>query len=259
MRIKKLQKLITEPLLVSNQENLQYLTGRFFIDDSFLLVTKKQAILFGGILEQVSGIKTDHLRNIGKYLRSAKVLEVEGSLRIAESDFIKKSARGVKLKVVPSPVRGMRLFKDSAELREMQKAYEITAKVFAQIKKALLEKPWTEIELARFIKLAGLKLGADDVSFQAIVASGKNSAIPHHKPTTKEIKKGEPVVLDFGFKVNGYCSDFTRTVFIKSVSPKMRAMYEATYEAYQKAVDVTKSGALARDVDEASRKVLKKT
>jgi Xaa-Pro aminopeptidase len=258
MRIKKLQKLVSGPILISNQENLNYLLDREFIDESLLLITPKRAVLFGGILEQVSGIRTDHPKNIGKYLRNGSVLEIEGGLRVAESDFIKKAAKGIKLKVVPSPVRKMRLIKDASELREMQKAYEITAKVFAQIKKVLKEKPWTENELARFIKLAGLKLGADDVSFPTIVASGKNSATPHHKPSSKEIKPREPIVLDFGFKVNGYCSDFTRTIFIKSSPAKIKMMYEATELAYRNAIDATKAGVLARDVDSAARSTLKK-
>ncbi len=258
MRIKKLQKLIGGPVLVTNAESLHYLLGREFIDESLLLVTPKRAILFGGVLEQVSGIKTDHLRNIGTYVKKGSVLSVEGGLRLAESDYIKKFAKGIKIKVATSPVRQMRLIKDSSEIREMQQAYEITAKVFLQIKKVLKEKPWTESELGRFVKLAGLKLGAAGVSFPTIVVCGKNSALPHHKPSSKEIRKGEPIVLDFGFKVNGYCSDFTRTIFIKSPPAKIKMMYEATEEAYRNAIDKTKIGVLARDVDQAARSTLKK-
>ncbi len=258
MRIKRLQKLISGPVLVTNPENLQYLTGREFIDESFLLITPKRAVLFGGSLEKVSGIKTDHLRNIGRYVKSGSELHVEGGLRIGERDYIKKHAKGLRLKVEPSAVRKMRLIKDAAELRELQEVYAIGTKVFSQIKKVLPEKPWTEIELARFIKLAGLKLGADDVSFPAIVASGTNSAIPHHKPTTKLIKNGEPIVLDFGFKVNGYCSDFTRTVFVKRAAAKIANMYVATEQAYQAGLKAVESGAIGAAPDAAARKILKR-
>jgi Xaa-Pro aminopeptidase len=130
-------------VLITNSENLSYLTGRFFIDDSYLLITSKKAVLFGGLLEQISGIKTDHLRNIGKYLKKGGEVSVEGNMRIAQGDYIKKVAQGIKLKVSHSPVLKMRLIKDASEFREMQKAYEITVKVFLQIKKVLKEKPWT--------------------------------------------------------------------------------------------------------------------
>jgi Xaa-Pro aminopeptidase len=90
----------------------------------------------------------------------------------------------------------------------------------------------TEIKLAQFIQVAGLKLGAEDVSFPAIVASGVNAAIPHHVPSQKKLKKGESIILDFGFKYKNYCSDFTRTMFLKKVHPKLETAHNQVEKAY---------------------------
>jgi Xaa-Pro aminopeptidase len=94
----------------------------------------------------------------------------------------------------------------------------------------------TEIKLADFIRLVGLKLGAEDVSFPPIVASGQNAAIPHHVPSNKQLKLGESIILDFGFKYKNYCSDFTRTVFLKTVPKRLEMAYNQVEKAYNQSM-----------------------
>jgi Xaa-Pro aminopeptidase len=99
-------------------------------------------------------------------------------------------------------------------------------------------------------------MGADDISFPVIVASGANAAVPHHVPTNKTIKIGESVVLDFGFKIKGYCSDFTRTIFLKKISPEMAQIYLAAEEAYREGFKTARHNVVAKTADLAARNTL---
>ncbi len=255
-RLKKLQRSLKTPLLIRNPQDLFYLTGHSLIDGGFLFISQKQVVLFGGFLENTPGIKTDFLRNIGKYSGKAKELHVDDHLKIFELNFLKKALPKKKLTAISSPVKDLRLTKDSDELKKMKRAYKITASVFAEVKKVLPKKQWREQELAQFIRLAGLRLGADDISFPVIVASGTNAAVPHHVPTNKLIRAGESIILDFGFKIDGYCSDFSRTVFLKSVPKKLQEIYEGVGTAYNLAVAGTSTGKLGKEVDGIARNYL---
>jgi Xaa-Pro aminopeptidase len=119
---------------------------------------------------------------------------------------------------------------------------EIVAKVFSLVKKEIKKPGMTEKKLADFIIKQSYKHGAEDISFPAIVASGANAAIPHHVPSSKKLKPGESIIIDFGFKYKGYCSDFTRTVFIKFAPKKLADAYNQTEKAYIESMAVCKVG-----------------
>ncbi len=124
------------------------------------------------------------------------------------------------------------MIKTVREIGLMRRSMEIVGLVFTQAKTQLRKKAWTEQGLAQFIEQAGLKAGAQGLSFPVIVASGANASAPHHAPTNKKLKPGESIVIDFGFKYKGYISDFTRTVFLKSAPPKLAAAYRQVEQAY---------------------------
>ncbi len=253
---------------------------------------KRAPVLFGGHLEKVAGIKKkDSLQNIGKYLgrevrgqrqdqrrvarhsadrrgarggagrtaRRSVSLEIEDHLTIGEKREIMRNLKGVKLLPSRHHVEKMRLIKDKDELAAIRHSMEICGRVLERVKRALRKKPWREIELARFIRIEGLKLGADGTSFEPIVAAGPNAAIPHHKPGRAPILSGQSIILDFGFKkVDGYCSDFTRTVFIKRAPDRLRQIYEHTETAFRAALAAARDGLPAKQLDAVARDYLKK-
>ncbi len=255
-RIKRLQQGLQEPLLITNHQDLFYLTGYFFSDGGYLLITPTQAVLLGGYLEDTKGFQTDSFKNLAKYLKRSSQIHIDDSTSLRDLKLVKKYAPKILLKAVTSPVKALRIIKTSDELANLKEAYIITAKVFGQVKRVLRTKTFTEIELAQFIRLAGLKLGADDISFPVIVASGTNAAIPHHVPTDKKLRSGESIVLDFGFKVDGYCSDFTRTVFIKTAPKQLRDMYIATEQAQWLGITAVHEGSSAKEIDLTARNFL---
>lgn len=255
-RLQKLQSVITRPHLVKKRENLFYLTGADFIHGYLLVFPgNKKPVFFGDGLEKVEGVNADYLFNINKYLKSGAELEVENVLSLAENEYLKK--KGLKVKPVHSLVDIIRTIKDKQEIVEIGRSMQLVEKVFNETKKQLAKKQWTEIELAKFIKLRGLQLGASDVSFDPIVAAGANAAIPHHKSTKKILKSGESIVIDMGYKVNGYCSDFTRTVFLKKVPKRLLEMYKATALAARSAFAAAGPGMKAFELDKVARDILK--
>ncbi len=258
-RITKLQIDLKTPVIITNPQDLLYLTGRFLIDGGFLFISNKDVVLFGGHLEQINGLKTDTLSNLGKYIGRYKTIEIDKNIRLSWLDILKNYTKGIKLKPIDSPVTVRRLLKDGYELASMKEAYDITVKVFAQVKKELAKQTQkSEKELAQFIRMAGIKLGAHDESFPTIVASGANAAIPHHLPTDKILKPKESIILDFGFKVDGYCSDFTRTVFLKEATDELEDMYRVAEKAYHLAVARVTNNREASEVDLIAREYIDK-
>jgi Xaa-Pro aminopeptidase len=256
-RIKSLQKTLSAPLLVVKKENLFYFTGQHFID-GYLLVTKKKAVFFGNGLEQIKGMKSDFISSLPKYLRAGQTLQVEDGISVAEWNYLKKKLKGIKLVETAGIIEQMRAVKTAKELADLQWAYQITAEVFATVKSQLKKKQWTEEGLARYIRIWGLELGADEVSFDPIVAGGPHAAIPHHRSGPAILKRGQSIVLDFGFKVNGYCSDFTRTVFLGSVPAKLRHAYNEVEAAYNLAFEFARVGKTGGAVDSVARRHLAK-
>ncbi len=259
-RIDLLATMLTAPLLVTKKEHLIYLTGHSFIDGSLLVYPKssrKPPIFLGFALESPRGLKFGAFHEMAKYVKPFKSLGIESFTSVKEFEHIKKMLKGVTCKAVISPVSMMREIKSAEEIANLQEVAQLTAAVFDIMKRKLKSQRWTEIGLARYIRVWGLELGADDVSFDPIVATGKNSAVPHHHPTEQIIKSGEPIVLDFGFKLNGYCSDFTRTVFLKSASSKMRQVYNHVEAAYLESLQTAQSGMTGGELDAIARAYLK--
>jgi Xaa-Pro aminopeptidase len=241
-RIKSLQSEIKNPILVKKKENLYYLTGRSFDyrAEEYLLVKKNVVIAFGSGLEKIDWAKkADRLKNIGKYLGRAKKLDIEWGFTFGEAEYIKLKVKSKKLKVAPSrsSVDVMRQVKEPEELANVRKSMQIVEKVFRLVRREIKKLGMTEIRLAQFIQSAGLKMGANGLSFPAIVASGANAAIPHHVPSSKRLQSGESIIIDFGFKYKHYCSDFTRTVFLHHAPKILAEAYNQVERAYNESMN----------------------
>lgn len=250
LRMKKLQTQIKNPILIKKPENLTYLVGRSFMH-GYLLVKKNQVVFLGDGLEKAAGVaKTDFLKNVGKYIKPKETLELFGEFTYNETEYIKFKNPKLKLKVTVkhSPVDSERQVKDAGELLKVRKSMEIVSAVFNLTKKQLKRRAWTEKALAEFIQNTGLRLGAENVSFPAIVAAGANAAVPHHVPSAKKIQTGESVIIDFGFKYQNYCSDFTRTVFLKRAPKKMAEAYNQVEQAYLQSIAAARIGMQAGEL-----------
>jgi Xaa-Pro aminopeptidase len=161
------------------------------------------------------------------------------------------------LELVPSDglVDALRVVKDDGELARVEVAAAIATEALDRLRGRLLDGP-TEAEFGIELDTEMRRLGASGPSFETIVASGPNGAKPHHRPSSRRIVEGDLVVLDFGAKVDGYCSDMTRTVCVGEPTAAQRRMLEVVTEAQAAGVAAVRAGAGCRAVDAACREVI---
>ncbi len=148
--------------------------------------------------------------------------------------------------------------KDDAEIAAMKGAGGIADGAYAAVTSEPISGR-TEIELAGRLEAAMLAGGADGIAFETLVASGPNSALPHHRAGTRRIGPGDVVILDFGCRVDGYCSDITRTVVCGGPTPEIERVHAAVQKAHRAARDRVGIGVRAEEVDAAARDVLTET
>ena len=151
---------------------------------------------------------------------------------------------------------GLRSVKSDSEMQALQTVGGLANSVAAQIQRgdvALVGR--TELEIQADVIDRLLAVGHEQVEF-CIVASGPNSASPHHNPTERVVQPNEIVLFDFGGKHEGYCSDITRCVFTGPVPSDVAATYATLKKAQQAAVDAARPGATLGDVDAAARSVI---
>ena len=144
-------------------------------------------------------------------------------------------------------IEKQRQIKDDEEISCIRKACEITDNCFSHllgyIKKGMTEKQVAN-EIERFFK----ENGASGVSFDTIVASGRNSSVPHATPTDKKIESGDIITIDMGCKYKGYCSDMTRTIFVDFVQDYMKNVYSLVLENQMIALSKMKDGEIIKTI-----------
>ncbi len=161
---------------------------------------------------------------------------------------------GVQLVPVGGAVDALREVKDDRELALIRRALALTDTAFEHAANHL-EAGMTERLVADFIDQQFRDLGSDGQAFDTIVASGPNAARPHHTPGNRPIEAGEPVIIDMGARVGGYCGDLTRTVWVGQPSPRLGTMYQLVADAQRAAFAAIRDGVTARAVDRAARDV----
>jgi Xaa-Pro aminopeptidase len=153
-------------------------------------------------------------------------------------------------------VEQLRRVKDHGEVSRLAEAARIADAALEAVV-GRLGAGLSEAEFGRALDFQMRELGAAGPSFETIVASGPNAAKPHHRPSSRVIGRSEPVVLDFGALVDGYCSDMTRTVWVGELADaELRRAYEVVLESQAAGVDAVRAGVTGADVDAACRQVI---
>jgi Xaa-Pro aminopeptidase len=163
-----------------------------------------------------------------------------------------------QVKLVPTVgwVEDLRVIKDASEIERLEAAARIADAALASLRSKLAEG-LTEAEFGRLLDFEMRSLGASGPSFETIVASGPNAAKPHHRPGGRTIGRTEPIVLDFGALVEGYCSDMTRTVWVDGIAePELRRAVDVVFESQAAGVAAVRPGVSASEVDRACRAVI---
>lgn len=177
-----------------------------------------------------------------------------GSYRALEAAFADAPARP-QLRETSDFVLDLRAVKEPQEIARMKAAQAITDAAFAHIV-AFMRPGMTElavqIELEDFMR----RHGADSLAFPSIVATGANGASPHAIPGQTVLEAGQCVVLDFGARALGYCSDMTRTVFLGAPSPRMRDAYAAIRNANEQVEAALRPGVIGKAMHELAERAL---
>jgi Xaa-Pro aminopeptidase len=259
--------------VISTSSNLLYLTAFDGVIDSGInaacLVTEEDARFYtdsryveaarsaaeGGPWEVV-------LQKENLYMELCEQLHGEGvASMLVESDipygrfrFISEQFRG-KVRVVDDLVEGMRQMKEPEELERIASAARIADESFQHIL-SYIKPGVTEREVSLELEFHMRRNGSEGLPFDLIIASGPNGARPHAIPGSRAFERGDLVVLDFGARVGGYCSDMTRTISIGPAAEEQRRLYEAVLEANEAALKTVRAGIPCVDVDRAAREVL---
>ncbi len=147
----------------------------------------------------------------------------------------------------------LRAAKDEEELDIMRRAQEITDEAFKAILN-FIRPGLTEREIAARLVYELMRRGGEKMSFDPIVAAGPNGSRPHAVPGDQVVDTGMFITMDFGCKVEGYCSDMTRTVALGQPTEEMEKVYAAVLAAQKAGINAARAGVTGREVDEAARR-----
>jgi Xaa-Pro aminopeptidase len=264
-------------LLVTNFADVSWLTG-FEGDDSFALLTQEQLTLISdsryqeqiekeagwaravirkkGILEevarQVKKLKGKGIKRLGVQAE-AMTLKTQGGLKKA----FKEAGTQVAMKPVPEIIIKLRHIKDAHEVAITERAIRIAEEAYLAVKKGV--KPGhTENDIAGLLGYEMRKRGALNSSFDTIVGSAANGSLPHYRPGDVKVSGNSAVLVDWGARYRGYCSDLTRVLFVGEPPAKIREIYQVVLEAQLAAIAAIKPGEHGKKVDKAARDIIKK-
>jgi Xaa-Pro aminopeptidase len=254
-----------DSLLVSDLVNVRYLTGftgtngacvvtrseRFFLTDSRYTQQARQQVEGFDLLEANQALLGDLAARLsGRAGFDDAHVSVKSYAALEE-----KVADGVELVPAGGLVEGLRAVKDEAERLALRAATEIADLAYSELQTAGLVGR-TEREVARSIVRFLEDRGADEVSFPPIVAAAENGALPHAVPRDVEIPSGTLVVVDLGARLDGYCSDCTRTFATGPLSDRQVEAYEGVHVAQRLALDEVRAGTSCKEIDADAREVV---
>ncbi|MDM8555975.1 Xaa-Pro peptidase family protein [Desulfococcaceae bacterium HSG7] len=275
---KLLAKKQFDVFLVLIEENRRYLSGFTGEDNSFdesagaLLISASHAVLAtDSRFELQAGNET--LKQEFKIVKYEKGLEKAlpdiltamhckrlgfESTRLSYKAYLKIAEKlksdGLEVELIPCEtlVENLRITKDEDEIMATRKALVLAETVFTDVIKTL--KPgMTEKETAWAMDKGMREAGADCVSFPTICASGLNSALPHAIPTNRRLQADEPILFDWGARLNGYCSDTTRTIVLGTPDKLFTKVYSTVRDAQRFAIDAIRPGVTGKAVDAVAR------
>ena len=250
----KMARLNLQGMIIVNPINIRYLTK--IEAEGILLLTRKENIFItdGRYVEAVNNtltlndeivvydmqdISRDDYENFFLFCENVG-FEEEYVTYAKYKDFMHRYKIN-NLEETEGIIEKQRMIKDPEEIELIEKACKITDDCFNHLKN-FIKIGLTEKQIAKEIDDFFIDNGAEDVAFSTIVASGKNSSMPHAVPTNKKIEAGDPITIDMGCKYKGYCSDMTRTIFAGYVPEEVKPVYELVLKNQRQVINEMKEG-----------------
>lgn len=255
-------------LLVTGRENVRYLSG-FTGSSGSLIVTEGSLVLVTDFRYQIQSRMEapgasvfiqrrdwpSAIKQIASRIGADSLWFNEAALTV---DTIKKLRKtGLVLRGATDIVGDLRQVKDEFEVSCIKKAIRRAEEAFDEFKKAV--KPGvSERELGLRLEYLIREKGARRPAFDIIIASGENGSMPHASISDRRLRRGDLVTIDFGAEAEGYFSDITRTVCVGRPTARQREIHGLVLAAQQAALEAVRPGALCKDVDSATRNVIKR-
>ncbi len=268
----RLKQMSASALLVTNPCDIRYLTG-FIGDDSWALIpvrgTKVYILSDFRFEEQIQNEAphakvimrrkglADELAQLADSLHLKKIAIQPDYTTLTQRKTLVKHLGAKRLRVADDGLLLQRAVKDTGEVKAIRKALSIQQQAFRETCD-FIKPGQSEYEVAAYLEYRMRALGADGVSFPSIVAADANASLPHAVPGKKRIKAGGIVLIDWGAKWGGYCSDLTRVIALGKMKPKMREIYQVVLDAQVAAIDAISPGKHLSDIDAVARRVIEK-
>ena len=271
--VAKLPEREVDAILISGAENRRYLSG-FSGSAGYLFISDERAHLATDFryteqataqashfnVEQIkpgwdwllTQLKESGAKRVGFESQTMTVAVYNSLMKAMGED---SDLSGIEMVPFADLTDDQRSFKDSDELVLLQRAIDASDIAMEQVCPNITEG-MTEREVAWRMEMAMRDAGADGISFDTIVAAGPNGAMAHHMPTDKVIQRGEPIVIDMGAKVGGYCSDITRSVVVGEPDEMFHKIYNIVLDAQLTAIRDVKIGMNGEEADKLARDVI---
>jgi len=244
----------------------RYLTG--FTGEGALLLSERGSLLLTDsryteqARREVPGLALKEVK--GKYV--AAVATAINELRVSRVAFAAKrmshywvqrldEQAGAEMIALDDPVGGLRRVKHPEEMERIRRATKLAEAALTELLPKI-EAGQSEQELALELELIMRRNGAEKAAFDLIVASGENSAHPHHRPQKRRLQKGDLLLFDIGAQVDGYCCDLTRVFAVGEVPVRTLEIYDLVLRANRAGVAAVKAGASGKAVDAVARQVI---
>ncbi len=270
-RIRQVQELLKkhnlDAFLFSSQANVFYLSG-FRSSHAYVVITRDSHHLLtdGRYYEKAKStlkdwdvllIKENAIKVIKGFLKRLGVFRVGYEEDRVSCEFRKALRGGFRWIGISGFLKEIRAIKDEEELKTIKEGVKKSDRIYKRLLEYITEG-MTELEIRSWLVQEFFKEGASGESFPAIVASGKGSAIPHYETSQKRIRRGEPLLIDMGLVWQGYCTDFTRTLFLGKADSEFRRVYSIVKDAHLLALERIKVGRKLREIDMVAREYIRK-
>jgi Xaa-Pro aminopeptidase len=273
-RVKKLRTRLhrdrLDAILITSEPNVRYLSG-FTGDSSALLVSLESAVFITDfryveqaadecpgwrVARRTKGLLAEIVKR-AKRLKVASIGIEADVLTLDAAEHLRERLGRIRMEPTLGVVRQLRMRKDRSEIAAIQRCVDAAEMCLARVK-SFLVPGIRERDIAAEMEYIVRGLGFDGMSFPPIVAFGERGSLPHARCTSRRMKAGDPVLIDWGVRGAGYCSDLTRVLFHHKISPKFERIYRVVLDAQRRAIRRIRPGARAKDVDATARKRIEK-
>jgi Xaa-Pro aminopeptidase len=256
--------------LITEHVDTFYMTGFTGEDSAVLIQPRAVHVLTDRRFEEAAakevswanihmrkGVLTDEIANVCGKLKLTSLAVQPDRLSLADHDAIRRKTKGVKIAQAPTLTNDLRRRKDKDEIKQMSKALRLAQDAFLATRETI-QPGQTEQEIAGRLEYEMRRRGATGPSFPTIAAIDANASNPHAQCGKRKIKSRSALLIDWGARLNFYCSDLTRMLFIGKPKSKIAEIYKITLESQLAAIEAVAPGKRVCDIDDVARSVIRK-